>query len=257
MMSDLDIESDVNAALEAESARPPKPLWKRLLPLVVIFALLAAFFIFDLGQYFSQDFLKNNRDALLAFKDNHFALTLIGFILIYAVIASLPFPVASFLTIFGGFLFGTFLGGGAAILGATLGATVLFIAVKYAFKDVFEEKFGAYTGKFEAGLKENEISYLFILRLIPAYPFFVPSIVLALFDIRIRNFFLTTLFGIVPGTLVYASIGNGIGAVFDAGGEAQLSGLLMQPSVILPILGLIGLSLIPVIYKKINKPKTS
>lgn len=228
---------------------------KRFLPLVVIFGILAAFFIFDLGQYFSQDFLKNNRDTLLAFKDDHFAFTLVGFILVYAIIASLPFPVASFLTIFGGFLFGTFLGGGAAIFGATLGATVLFVSVKYAFQEVFRAKFGPYTGKFEAGLKENELSYLFILRLIPAYPFFVPSIVLALFDIRLRNFFLTTLFGIIPGTLVYASIGNGIGAVFDGGGEAELSGILMQPAVILPILGLILLSVIPIAYKKFSKKK--
>lgn len=253
MMSNIEIEQDVNNSLAAEAQSTAKPLWKRLLPLVVIFGVLAAFFAFDLGQYFSQDFLRENRESLLAFKDANFALMLIGFILVYAVVASLPFPVASFLTIFGGFLFGTFLGGAAAIFGATLGATALFIAVKYAFKDVFEQKFGKYTGKFEAGLKENELSYLFILRLIPAYPFFVPSIVLALFDIRVRNFFLTTLFGIVPGTLVYASIGNGIGAVFDAGGEAQLSGLLTKPAVILPILGLILLSLIPIAYKKFAK----
>lgn len=253
MMSNIEIEQDVDNSLAEEAQSTAKPLWKRLLPLVVIFGVLAAFFAFDLGQYFSQDFLRENRESLLAFKDANFALMLIGFILVYAVVASLPFPVASFLTIFGGFLFGTFLGGAAAIFGATIGATGLFIAVKYAFKDVFEQKFGKYTGKFEAGLKENELSYLFILRLIPAYPFFVPSIVLALFDIRVRNFFLTTLFGIVPGTLVYASIGNGIGAVFDAGGEAQLSGLLTKPAVILPILGLILLSLIPIAYKKFAK----
>jgi uncharacterized membrane protein YdjX (TVP38/TMEM64 family) len=78
---------------------------------------------------------------------------------------------------------------------------------------------------------------------------------LALFDIRLRSFFLTTLFGIIPGTLVYASIGNGIGAVFDAGGEAELSGILTQPAVILPILGLILLSLIPIAYKKLAKKK--
>ncbi|NNC35888.1 MAG: TVP38/TMEM64 family protein [Hyphomonadaceae bacterium] len=254
-MSYTEIEQDVDAKLAMVKNAQAKPMWKRVLPLVVIIGVLAAFFAFDLGQYFSQDFLKENRDALLAFKDDNFAITLIGFVLIYAVVASLPFPVASFLTIFGGFLFGTSLGGGAAILGATLGATVLFIAVKYAFKDIFKKKFGKYTDRFEAGLKENELSYLFILRLIPAYPFFVPSIVLALFDIRVRNFFFTTLFGIVPGTLVYASIGNGIGAVFDAGGEAQLSGLLTKPAVILPILGLILLSLIPIIYKKYVKKK--
>lgn len=234
-------------------APAPTSAFKRFLPLIVIAGILAAFFAFDLGQYFSQDFLKNNRDALIALKDNHFAITLVGFVAIYAVVASLPFPVASFLTIFGGFLFGTFLGGGAAILGATLGATVLFLAVKYAFHDAFKKKFGMYTDKFEAGLKENELSYLFILRLIPAYPFFVPSVVLALFDIRLRNFFFTTLFGIIPGTLVYASIGNGIGAVFDAGDEADLKGLLTQPAVILPILGLILLSLIPIAYKKFTR----
>ena len=106
--------------------------------------------------------------------------------------------------------------------------------------------------KFEAGLKENEFSYMFILRLIPAFPFFIVNIVPALFDVKLRNYMITTLLGIIPGSLVYASVGNGIGAVFDQGGEVQLSGLMLQPKVILPIVGLILLSLLPIIHKKIR-----
>ena len=94
------------------------------------------------------------------------------------------------------------------------------------------------------------MSYLFILRLIPAFPFFIVNIVPALFDVKLRNYVLSTFFGIIPGALVYASVGAGVGAIFDAGGEVKLSGLMTQPKVIGPILGLIALSLLPILYKK-------
>ncbi|MEM7728380.1 MAG: VTT domain-containing protein [Pseudomonadota bacterium] len=93
-------------------------------------------------------------------------------------------------------------------------------------------------------------SYLFILRLIPAFPFFIVNIVPALFDVRLRNYVISTALGIIPGSLVYASVGAGVGAIFDAGGDVQLSGLMLQPAVIGPILGLIALSSLPILYKK-------
>ena len=94
---------------------------------------------------------------------------------------------------------------------------------------------------------------MFILRLIPAFPFFIVNIVPALFDVKLRNYVITTFFGIMPGSLVYASIGDGIGAVFDAGEDVQLSGLMTQPRILAPIIGLILLALIPIIYKKLKK----
>lgn len=230
----------------------PKPLWKRLLPVAIIAAALSAFFALGGPDYVSLDSLKANREALSAMVADNFALVFIGFIALYAFLVGISFPGASFLSIFGGFLFGALVGGLGVVVGATIGATAIFLAARYAFGDALSKKAGPYMKKFEAGLKENELSYLFILRLIPAFPFFIVNIVPALFDVKIRNYILTTFFGIIPGSFVYASVGAGVGALFDAGEQVQLSGLMLQPKIIGPILGLIALSLLPIIYKKIK-----
>jgi uncharacterized membrane protein YdjX (TVP38/TMEM64 family) len=230
----------------------PKPLWKRLLPLGIIGAALAVFFASGGPDYVSMDSLRDNREFLSGLVANNFVLVMLGFIATYAVLVAISFPGAGFLSIFGGFLFGTLTGGFANVIGATIGATSIFLAARYAFGDALSKKAGPYMQKFEKGLKENELSYLFILRLIPAFPFFIVNIVPALFDVKIRNYMLSTFFGIIPGALVYASVGAGVGAIFDSGGEANLAGLMFQPKVFGPILGLIALSLLPIIYKTIK-----
>jgi len=240
-------------AAPADAPKPPsKPVWKRLLPLGIIAAALAAFFALGGPDYISMDSLRENREFLAGFAADNFVLVLLGFIAIYATLVAISVPGAGFLSIFGGFMFGTLTGGFANVIGATIGATAIFLAARYAFGDTLSKKAGPYMQKFEKGLKENELSYLFILRLIPAFPFFIVNIVPALFDVKLRNYVLTTFFGIIPGALVYASVGAGIGAIFDKGGEANLGGLMLQPKVIGPILGLIALSLLPIIYKKIK-----
>jgi uncharacterized membrane protein YdjX (TVP38/TMEM64 family) len=230
----------------------PKPLWKRLLPLGIIGAALAVFLALGGPDYVSMDSLRDNREFLSGLVANNFVLVMLGFIATYAVLVAISFPGAGFLSIFGGFLFGTLTGGFANVIGATIGATSIFLAARYAFGDALSKKAGPYMQKFEKGLKENELSYLFILRLIPAFPFFIVNIVPALFDVKIRNYMLSTFFGIIPGALVYASVGAGVGAIFDSGGEANLAGLMFQPKVFGPILGLIALSLLPIIYKTIK-----
>lgn len=233
-----------------ETPEAATPLWKRLLPLGVILIALGLFFALGGPQYVSIESLRENRETLSALVADNFALVLIGFIALYALLVGISFPGASFLSIFGGFLFGTLVGGFGIVIGATIGATAIFLAARYALGDTLSKKAGPYMKKFEAGLKENELSYLFILRLIPAFPFFIVNIVPALFDVKLRNYVLSTFFGIIPGALVYASVGAGVGAIFDAGGEVQLSGLMLQPKVFGPILGLIALSLLPILYKK-------
>ncbi|MGB3455312.1 MAG: TVP38/TMEM64 family protein [Litorimonas sp.] len=245
-MTDLSLDTPPETPANA----PSKPLWKRLLPLGVIAAALGVFFAVGGPDYVSIDSLRENRETLSALVADNFWLVWIGFIALYATLVGISFPGAGFLSIFGGFLFGTVTGATGIVIGATIGATAIFLAARYAFGDALAAKAGPYMKKFEAGLKENELSYLFILRLIPAFPFFIVNIVPALFDVKIRNYVISTALGIIPGSLVYASVGAGVGAIFDAGGDVQLGGLMLQPTVIGPILGLIALSLLPILYKK-------
>ena len=228
---------------------------KRFLPLIIIVAALTAFFAFGGPQYISLDSLRDNQEFLKAFVANNYILAVVGFVVTYAILVAISVPGASFLSIFAGFLFGLTTGAPAVIVGATIGATILFLVVRSAFGAGLAAKAGPFMKKFEKGLKENELSYLFILRLVPLFPFFIVNIVPPLFDVKLRNYVLTTFLGIIPGSLVYVSVGNGIGDALSAGQDVPLSGLMFRPAVILPIVGLILLSMIPVVYKKLSNKK--
>lgn len=238
-----------------EPAPARKGLARRLLPLGVIALALAAFFASGLHRYFSLDALQDNREALKAFVASNLIVALGLFVAVYAAAVAISFPGASILTIFGGFLFGLWIGTGAVVIGATLGATAIFLAAKFALGDMLRSRAGGFVRRLEEGFRKDAFSYLFMLRLIPAVPFWVLNIVPGLLDVKTRDYVLATLLGILPGTFVYVSIGNGIGAVFDAGEEPTLSGILLQPEILLPIAGLVLLAAIPVLYRRLVSAK--
>ncbi len=233
----------------------PKSKLKRFLPLIVIAGGLTAFFALGGPKYISLDALRENQDVLKAFVADNYVLAVGGFILVYALLVAISVPGASLLTIFGGFLFGLVTGTVSVVIGATIGATIIFLVARSALGSGLAARAGPFMQKFEKGLKENELTYLFILRLVPLFPFFIVNIVPALFDVKVRNYVLSTLFGIIPGSLVYVSVGNGIGDALAAGEDVPLTGLMTRPAVILPIIGLILLSLIPIAYKKFSNKK--
>ena len=230
--------------------KPQKSLAKRLAPLGVIAAALAAFFALGGPEYVNLETLKANREFLAGLVENNFIMVFLGFIALYALLVGISFPGAGFLSIFGGFLFGTFTGAFGIVIGATIGACIIFMAVRMALGDAMAEKMGPYMKKFEQGLNKNELSYLFILRLVPLFPFFVVNVVPALFNVKFRNYALSTALGIIPGSLVYASIGDGASAIFEQGGDLKLSGVMTEPRVLFPIIGLACLAMIPIIYNK-------
>ena len=149
----------------------------------------------------------------------------------------------------GGFLFGTLETTTYVVFGATVGATVIFLAARYAFADYLRAKAGASVRKMEDGFRENAMSYLLFLRLVPVFPFWLVNLVPAFIGVSTRTYVLGTFFGIIPGTFVFASVGSGLGGVFDGGGEPDL-GIIFTPGILLPIVGLAVLALIPVFYKK-------
>ncbi len=243
--------------MEADATSVPasKSKLKRFLPLAFIITALALFFALGGPKYISLDSLRDNQEFLKAFVADNYILAVVGFVAIYAILVAISVPGAGFLSIFAGFLFGLTTGVPAVIIGATIGATILFLVVRSAFGTGLAAKAGPYMAKFERGLKENELSYLFILRLVPIFPFFIVNIVPPLFDVKLRNYVLTTFLGIIPGSFVYVSVGYGIGDALSAGQDVPLSGLMFRPAVILPIIGLILLTMIPVAYKKLSNKK--
>jgi uncharacterized membrane protein YdjX (TVP38/TMEM64 family) len=224
---------------------------RRLAPLAVVAAAIALFFALGLDRYLSFEALRENRHALLEWRDQNRIAVVAIYIIGYAGVVALSIPGAVWMTIGGGFLFGTILGTLYVVVGATLGATLIFLAARYALRDYLRGKAGPMVRKMEAGFRENALSYLLFLRLIPAFPFWIVNLVPAFLGVPLRTYVIGTFLGIIPGSFVYASVGNGLGAVIDAGERPDLS-IIFAPEVILPIIGLALLALLPIAYKWIK-----
>lgn len=219
------------------------------LPAVILVALIG-FFALGLHRYFTLDALRDNRDALRTWVEADPVLAMAIFVAAYAAAVAISFPGASILTIFGGFLFGLWPGTPLIVVAATIGATIVFFAAKTALGDMLSKKAGGFAARMEKGFREGELSYMFILRLAPVFPFWAVNIASGLMNVSLRNFLIGTFFGIIPGSFVYASIGAGAGATLDAGGDISLAGVLLKPETLTPIIGLIVLALIPVFLKR-------
>ena len=230
----------------------PKAGWTRFWPLAVLVLGFVLFFAFDLQRYATLDTLRDNRAALSQWVAAHYLLAIVIFIAAYALMAAFSLPGALAATLTGGFLFGTWVGGAATVVGATTGATILFIAARSALADLLRAKAGPAIARMEDGFKKDAFNYLLFLRLVPAFPFWLVNLAPAFLGVPLRTFVAATFLGIMPGTFVFASLGAGLGAIFDAGGTPDL-GLLRQPQVIGPLLALAVLSLVPIIYRRFRR----
>jgi len=183
-------------------------------------------------------------------------LAMLGFVAAYAVVVAFSLPVAILLTPLGGFLFGVWLGAGLSVVGATLGAVAVFLAARSALRDLFRARAGATLARVEEGFRRDAFSYLLFLRLVPVFPFWLVNVVPALLGVGLGTYALGTLIGIVPGALVYASVGNGFGALFQRGAMPDLS-TIFEWQFLLPILGLAALSLVPVVHARLKAKRGS
>jgi len=226
-----------------------QPLWKRVLPLGILLAVIGLVFALDLQRFLAFDTLREHDQALRAFVEARPVLTALAFVLVYAGAVAVSVPGATFLTIAGGFLFGLWLGTALVVVGATAGAIAIFLIAKTSLGEGLRERAGPWLQRMQAGFNENAVSYLLFLRLVPVFPFWIVNIVPALLSMKLKDYALATFFGIMPGSFVYVSVGNGLGAAIEAGDEPDL-GIIFQPAILIPILGLALLALLPVGYRK-------
>lgn len=230
----------------------------RLLPLLAILV-VAIIGFFTLRDYLTFETLRENREALIAFRDANFLLMSLIFIGVYTVIVVFSLPGAAIASITGGFLFAMLPGTLYNLLAATLGASGIFLAARFGLGARLAAKMEASEGavkKIKDGIDENQWSVLFMMRLVPVLPFFVANLIPAFVGVPLHRFVITTFLGIIPGTLVFTSIGNGLGEVFAAGDTPDL-GLIFAPHIILPILGLAALSALPMAIKFFSKSKVT
>jgi len=239
----------VHVVAVLEPGQPiPKGL-KRYVPVVVIFLGITIFFVGGFQDLLSFKSLSENYVDMTAWAQAHQMLAVAGFILTYVVVVGLSLPGGMFLTLGGGLIFGGLAASLYVVVGATLGAAAIFLAARYAFADLFKSKAGSSLSKMENGFRENAFSYLLFLRLVPAFPFWLVNLVPALLDVKFSTYVIATFIGIIPGTVIYAHVGAGLGAVIEKGETPDL-GIIFEPHILYPILGLAAISLLPILYKK-------
>ncbi|RLL52239.1 TVP38/TMEM64 family protein [Mariprofundus sp. EBB-1] len=226
-------------------------MFKRIMPLMLLAGMLVLFFGLDLAQYISFDALAEHRVSLLSWVDQHAMLAPLAYILLYVVVVAFSLPGGLVMTVSGGFLFGAIAGGMYAVIGASLGATALFLIAKTSVGDYLLSKAGDMVHKMQKGFAEDALSYMFVLRLVPLFPFFIVNLVPAFLGVSLRTYVVATFFGIMPATFVYALAGSGFGSVLDQGQGVTLTGVL-TPEMLAALLGLALLAMIPVIYKRMS-----
>ena len=185
--------------------------------LLAVALAIGAFFWFDLGQYFSLDELKQQRDRLMAFVDSHFWATLAGYMAVYIVMAALSLPGAAVLTIAGGALFGLLAGTIAVSFASTIGATLVFLAARFLFHDAVQKRFRKRLETINEGVERDGAFYLLALRLVPVFPFWVINLVMAVTPIRTWTYYWISQLGMLPATVVYVNAGTQLGRVESTG----------------------------------------
>lgn len=221
----------------------------RLLPLVLLAAGGTVVLLLGWDDYLSLDALRDNRARLLAWHDAYPLASCVLFMAVYAAVVALSVPGAAWLTVAGGFVYGAITATVLVVVAASAGAAVIFLAARHAFAEQLRARAGPAIRRMETGFRDNALSYMLFLRLIPVFPFWLVNLVPAFLGVPLRTYLLGTVFGIVPGTVVYSLVGSGLGAVLDAGGEPEMT-IIFSPHVLAPLVGLALLALLPVGYKR-------
>jgi uncharacterized membrane protein YdjX (TVP38/TMEM64 family) len=227
----------------------------RIVIALVIVGLIAAFFALGLERHLSLETLRANDQTLHAFAARNPWLAATTFVIAYVFLVALSVPGGAVMTFAGGFVFGQWEGAVLAIVGATAGAVVLFLLARFIVGDALRERAAPFVRRLADGFNRNAFAYLLFLRLLPAFPFWVVNLVPALTGVRLRSFAAATFIGIIPGTLAYASVGDGLGIYFAAKPGAPLSSVF-TPEMIAVRVGLALLALVPAAIRWV-RPRAS
>lgn len=240
---------------------------RRLVPLVAIVLIaVAVYFAFGRGLI-SFGALVRHRAAIDDFVSGHMVLAALAYVGLYIATVALSLPGATFLTVAGGFLFGVTLGASAAIIGATLGAIVIFLVARTALGEPLLRRAGPRAQQLAQGFRDDAFSYLLFLRLVPAFPFFLVNLVPAFAGVPLATFAGATALGVIPGAVVFAFAGTGLDSVimaqknaYDACLAAGQGGCKLSfkaedaltPELIGALVALGILALVPVVVKRVR-----
>ena len=208
--------------------------------ILTIAILVIVFFTFDLGQYLTLEYLKNQQAAFdNYYRQNRFS-TLVGYFVIYVLVTALSLPGATIMTLAGGALFGLWTALLVVSFASSIGATLAFLVSRFLLRDWVQGKFGDKLQSINNGVEKEGAFYLFSLRLVPIFPFFVINLVMGVTPLKTSLFYIVSQVGMLAGTFVYVNAGTQIGQLKSAGG-------ILSPGIILSF-ALLGI--FPLIAKK-------
>ncbi len=213
----------------------------KIIVLLLIAAVFAVFFIFDLQQYLSFAYLKSSQEMFQSYYADHRLITIAGYLALYILVTALSLPGAAIMTLAGGALFGLWVGLVLVSFASTIGATLAFLAARFLLKDYVQSRFGEKLKAVNEGIEKDGSFYLFTLRLVPLFPFFVINLVMGLTLIRTPVFYLVSQIGMLPGTFVFVNAGTHLAKIESAKG-------ILSPGLVFSF-ALLGI--FPLIAKKI------
>ena len=222
-----------------------------LIYLVILSLFLWVFLsYFSLGEITSYDFIKNNRNYLFSLKESNYLLVsflFVSFTIIWVILLGFGSPIV----LISGFIFGKWIGTLIATLALTIGATLLYLFANYFLKDLIEEKFSKKFYFLHDKFKRNEITFFLIYRFIGGIPFQISNVLPVLFNVKLKNYFFGSLFGMTPQIFIWASLGNGIEKVIEQNIKApSFKDLILSPNIYLPIIGFLILIILSFLIKK-------
>jgi uncharacterized membrane protein YdjX (TVP38/TMEM64 family) len=224
---------------------PRRFSFRRLIPLGLLLVAGGVFVLCGGKRYLNFAAFAENQDLLRSLVIDGGILAVLGYILLYAGLTALSVPSAMLMTLAGGFLFGSWLGATYALVGSTLGATAVFLAARAGLYGL-AARGGPRAQRLEAGFREDAFSYLLCLRLVPLVPFWLVNLIAGLAGIPLWSYVAATFLGMVPGAIVYANLGHGLGQAVQHPDRY----MIFRPAILLPLVGLAVLALVPVIYKR-------
>ncbi len=222
---------------EPSASRP----WMRFIVVGVALACIAGFIVFGGRDYLSQNTLRSQLTQFREAVDDNILLAIIVFFFVYVGVAALSLPIASTLSVIGGAVFGRWLGTGVVLVAATCGATLAFLSSRWLFRDWVERRFGARLKPLQDGVAKDGAYYLFTLRLIVYFPFFLVNLGMGLTPIGVWTFFWVSLIGMLPGTFIFVNAGHELGGINEPRD-------ILSPGLILA-LALVGLA--PLMLRKV------
>jgi len=218
----------------------------KLLPKAMLLGFIAitvvAFFAFDLSHYFTLEFAQSQRQSFIAYYQQHQILTIMVYMLIYVAVTAMSLPGATIMTLLGGGVFGLMTGTVVISFASSIGATIAFLMSRYVLRDSIQSKFGDKLKTINEGMQKDGAFYLFTLRLVPIFPFFLINLLMGISSIRTARFYWVSQIGMLPGTIVYVNAGDQLASLTSVSGI--LSPALISSFVLLGVFPLLAKKLV-------------